>query len=61
MTKKDYIIIAKVINASRATWSIDTAPLAITAIEDVAQALAGALAGDNPHFDREKFLTACIK
>jgi hypothetical protein len=52
MTRKDYILIAQTIKG------LDEC-LDEMSLEATASALAGALAGDNPNFDRERFLTAC--
>ncbi len=55
MTKKDYVLIAKVfkitnsVEKSYGRWTI----------VDVAKNLATELEKENPLFNREKFLTAC--
>ena len=50
MTKKDYTIIAKTIKSLTGTSNHD----------DIAYAFAHALKKDNPQFDKEKFLDACL-
>jgi hypothetical protein len=54
MTRKDYVLISRVINTAR---NIDTEKTG----EGVAIAylLADELAQENPRFNREMFLTAC--
>jgi hypothetical protein len=51
MTRKDYVLIAETINALASEKYAN--------MHIVASALADALAGDNPNFDRERFITAC--
>ena len=46
MTRKDYVLIAEVFSR-------------FTEGEEIARALAGALASDNDRFDRTRFLKAC--
>lgn len=64
MTRKDYILIAKSIYRSKmvkeATEKNKIKRQAmIDALHLVANDLAGSLYGDNPQFNRDKFLTAC--
>ena len=61
MTRKDYILIARTLQesnacAQQAAFSTYT-PAA--ALRQYANAIATALASDNPSFDRERFLKAC--
>lgn len=59
MTRKDYVIIADSIKASRDNWEGFT-PEAQEAIDGLARKIASALWLDNPtRFDRMRFLTAC--
>ena len=54
MTRKDYILIAAALNdAARWPTSVERRSL-----DMIADALADALARDNPRFDRERFLKA---
>ena len=53
MTKKDYIIIAKVL-AAQAQYDANF-------VRNIAEAFASVLAADNPRFDRVRFLAACYK
>lgn len=52
MTRKDYVIIADVIK--NLDECIDS-----YALEALADNMADALQGDNPRFDRARFLSAC--
>jgi hypothetical protein len=58
MTRKDYVMIANSIKASRDNWEGFT-PEAQEAIEGLARSLATKLQSDNPRFDRARFLDAC--
>lgn len=58
MTRKDYVLIADSIKASRDNWEGFTAE-AQEAIDGLARGLASKLAGENDRFDRERFLAAC--
>ena len=59
MTRKDYVIIADSIKASRDNWEGFT-PEAQEALDGLARKVASALWRDNPtRFDRTRFLTAC--
>ena len=54
MTRKDFQLIADVINEfPRLDYGVESV------IEELAEELADALAGTNERFDREKFLAAC--
>ncbi len=57
MTKKDYVVIAAVLDRIRLDFDMDgddTVSLSL-----VAEELATALADTKPRFDRARFLTAC--
>jgi hypothetical protein len=58
MTRKDYVIIADSIKASRENWEGFT-PEAQDAIDGLARSLSSKLQEDNDRFDRVRFLTAC--
>ena len=54
MTKKDYVLIAEVLNKfPRLDYGVESV------LEELAEEMADALALTNPRFDRAKFLTAC--
>lgn len=55
MTRKDYVMIAEVIN--RNTTSLTES--AFIDFARMAEDLATELQNDNPRFDRDRFLTAC--
>ena len=55
MTRKDYVMIAEVIN--RSTGSLTES--AFIDFARMAEDLATELQNDNPRFDRARFLTAC--
>jgi hypothetical protein len=61
MTRKDYELVAKALNMRN--WYDEfgnvTNDHAIETRNNIARALAEALALDNPRFDRDKFLKAC--
>lgn len=63
MTKKDFVAIAKIINASyQAAKKLDNEPHTTSYqqfTEQVAAALAGMLKIDNDRFDINKFMIAC--
>lgn len=63
MTKKDYELIAQSVRRTRMVEGWDKNQLRkqakMAALRLVANDLAGSLYGDNPRFDRTKFLTAC--
>lgn len=54
MTRKHYIALAQAIHSA-----VERHPEAKACAYDMAQAIATALAGDNPRFNRSKFLKAC--
>lgn len=58
MTRKDYVMIADSIKASRENWEGFT-PEAQDAIDGLARSLSSKLQADNDRFDRARFLTAC--
>lgn len=58
MTRKDYVILAEVIRKEAITWNPDG--VGASAVSSLAYALADKLAQDNPRFDRERFLEACM-
>lgn len=59
MTRKDYVIIAESIKASRNNWE-GFNPETQEAIDGLARSLASTLWRDNPtRFDRMRFLDAC--
>lgn len=57
MTKKDFILIARVLSESKENRNrlVETPQV----FDRVAQRMADALADTNPLFDRGRFLTAC--
>jgi len=59
MTRKDYVLIANAISdlmiSQRDRGAFAHAP----SLDEVARELAYALEGDNPRFDRARFLQAC--
>jgi hypothetical protein len=60
MTRKDFVLIAEAMRAKRHPNPISDVSVAYnTALDDAARALAYSLAGTNPNFKRERFLTAC--
>lgn len=61
MTKKDYVLIATAIAASRGCKLGEDANTEWfrKGQADVAYVLAGALERENPRFDRARFLAAC--
>lgn len=59
MTKKDYILIAKVFNASRVTPDTEEERQRNIAVYYLAHRLADTLAQDNDKFEKYRFLKAC--
>ena len=53
MTRKDYVLIAAALKASRDRWVFAQTWL------DAVHSVANALMEDNARFDRERFLIAC--
>ena len=53
MTRKDYELIAAVLKAQRSGYWQQEGDR-----DSIVQALADALAGDNPRFDRDRFIKA---
>lgn len=64
MTRKDYQAIAAAIAKVRHDWGAPNGGLipgeARHAIEEIEWAIAQVFAQDNPRFDRDKFLGACL-
>ena len=58
MTRKDYIALAKAINAVINYQPRTTADLALTA--DLVYAIGWVLQKDNPNFDKQRFTDACM-
>lgn len=56
MSKKDYVLIARVINAQRRHFKHN---MAFEALDVISEQLSLALAEENPRFNRDKFLNAC--
>ncbi len=62
MTQKDYKIIARAINNTRARHSAFTqhfGGVTFSAFDSLVDEMSSALKADNPYFDRERFVTAC--
>ena len=57
MTKKDYILIAKVIKEVATGWNYDSKYAYV--VSTIAVQLAERLEKDNTRFNRDKFLKAC--
>ena len=63
MTRKDYILIAEAIAGTTLPVSLtdDRHNLMMRAVtRTIAESVADGLAGDNPRFDRERFLKAAL-
>lgn len=58
MTRKDYILIARVFRQAQEDNYGDSS--ANAGIEYASDLLADALAKENPRFDRDKFIKACV-
>lgn len=64
MTRKDYVLIAEVFSkTARNVWNSDGVDNIIeddvrSAVRDIVEATADALARDNPRFDRGRFIKA---
>jgi hypothetical protein len=58
MTRKDYVLIAQVIEGAMQNWEGFT-PEAKEAITGLARSLSRKLEDYNPNFDRARFLEAC--
>ena len=61
MTKKDYILIAKVLNAVRDSYGKNWSPNLFRALDDVENKFSAVLKQENPKFDVDKFTQACRK
>lgn len=63
MSRKDYVVIAAEIRSANQTafrtCSGEAYALVSAALERVALGLCGPFANDNPHFDAERFTSAC--
>lgn len=59
MTRKDYILIAEAIRATRDPYAAHWDKNLFRGCDDHAKQLAEALQKDNPRFDTTKFLRAC--
>lgn len=58
MTRKDYVLIAAVLNGLFTEYPRSFGDIAKPALVN---RLATALEADNPNFDRDKFVAACMK
>lgn len=58
MTRRDFQLIAGTLNRVRAAYRPNWNPNLFRAMDDTTKALADALAGTNPKFDRARFLSA---
>lgn len=59
MTRKDFQLIADVLNDCRESYADANADAGTQAIETVAECFALRLRATNPRFDRDRFLRAC--
>lgn len=59
MTRKDYVLIAKVINGAHPIGSGPTHKPRCETLRNVAEQMAVQLRQDNPNFDRARFIAAC--
>jgi hypothetical protein len=60
MTRKDYVLLAKVLRESKTGEFIDAFPVSGEEMRlDIIGRIATMLQQDNPRFNREKFITAC--
>jgi hypothetical protein len=59
MTRKDYKLIAEVLNRATKNWEEFQEENPSVVIAGISAMLATQLAQENPRFDRSKFLTAC--
>lgn len=58
MTRKDYVLLADVINTARKVVIVGEGTTLVS-VAHLANTLATELEIDNPRFDRARFLTAC--
>lgn len=58
MSKKDYILLARVIKSNATEWKAESLPA--RAISKLAYELAKTLKLENPRFDVERFISACM-
>lgn len=59
MTKKDYILIAEVIERANKNWEETQEENPLVVIMGITRMLATQLALENPRFDKSKFLEKC--
>lgn len=59
MTKKDYIIIAREINAL--CWNYQGQTEQIEVLLKLSELLSQEFIADNPRFNKDKFINACFK
>jgi hypothetical protein len=59
MTRKDYKLIAEVIDRANKNWEENQEENPLVVISGITRMLATQLALDNPRFDKSKFLEAC--
>ena len=57
MTSKDFTLIANVLNAHHK----QPGPVPVFTVQAIAVSLASELAKDNPRFNKERFINACLK
>lgn len=62
MTRKDYVLIAETLRELREELenNLDNGGNDLINIEGVATRFSQVLAGTNPNFDRDRFLSACL-
>lgn len=58
--QRHYEAIAQAIQDEKASYVIKGAQLRIDTLQSFAESLAGIFARDNSHFDRDRFLRACV-
>lgn len=59
MTRKDYKLIAEVLNRATKNWEEFEEEIPSVVIAGISAMLATQLAQENPRFDRARFLEAC--
>jgi hypothetical protein len=59
MTRKDFVLIAKTLRATRQSYAPHWDANLFRACDDHAKAMAYALSVTNPRFDSARFLAAC--
>jgi hypothetical protein len=60
MSRKDYVLIASTISEERAIAKGQFEEIGAAALASFAERLADKLAADNPRFDRDRFIAACV-